>query len=1048
MSLTRASLRRPITVIVAVIALILGAATAIVQMPRDILPNLGTPVIYVAQPYSGMTPAQMESFLTYYYEFHFLYITGIEHVESKSIQGVALIKLQFHTGTDMAQAMAETVGYVDRARAFMPPGTVPPFVMRFDAGSVPIGDLVFASPSRSLGELQDLALNRVRPLFAALPGVSAPPPFGASQRTIVIRLDPEKLRRYHLSPDNAAQAVAQADVITPAGNIYLGNLYPMVRLNSVVADIHKLEGVPIRPGTSPTVFLRDIGTVEDATDIPTGFALVNGRKTVYIPVTKRADASTLSVAALVRQNLPRFQSVLPGDVTVSYEFDQSAYVRDAIFSLVFEGLLGALLTGLMILLFLRDWRSALAVVLNIPLAICGATFALWLCRQTINLMTLGGLALAVGILVDESTVVIENIRVHLDRGSELARASLDATQETIVPRLLAMLAISAVFLPSFFMKGAPRALFVPLSLAVAFAMIFSYLLSSALVPILGVWLLRRSDPKDPERPCFDRFRKSYVKAIGRIGHHPAWTLLGYAAATTAALAACVLLIGTEIFPRGGGAPRFEMRLRAPTGTRIEQTERLAAHALKIIRKEAGPGAVEMSLGYVGVQPGSYPINTIYLWTSGPQDAVLDIGLAPHAHVNIETLEERLRKRLALKLPNVRVSFTPADIVSRVMSQGATTPIQIVVSGPSFTDDRRFGRLLLRALAKIPILRDVQIEQPLNYPTVAVRINREKAGVMGLTAQDVGRSLAEATSSSRYILPVYWSDSKSGIAYQMQVEIPQNKMTSLNDVKRIPVRLNNGAVSLDRFSQVFSTSAVGEYDRYNMQRMVTIAANVAGTSDLGSAARNVERLLRSLQVQKPGDVTVSVRGEVAPMREMFDGLRIGLALAVLIIFLLLAAYFQSFRLPLAALSTTPAVLAGSGLMMLATGTTLNVESFMGSIMALGIAMANAILLIAFAERRRQEGLSAVDAVADAAANRLRPILMTSSAMLAGMAPLSLGLSQSGGQSAPLGRAVFGGLFAATLATLFILPTIYALLERGRRLGSPSLDPDDPAAGYRA
>ncbi len=489
MNLVRGALRRPYTVLVAVIAVALAAVLATLRMPRDILPNLGIPTIYVAQPYGGMSPAQMEGYLTYYYEYHFLYLTGIEHVESKSIQGVSLIKLQFHPGTDMAQALAETINYANRAKAFMPPGTIPPFVMRFDAGSVPVGNLVFTSSSKSVGQLQDLALNRVRPLFATLPGVSAPPPFGASQRTIVVRVEPAKLKRYNLSPDNIAEAISQANTISPAGNIYVGDRYPMVPVNSVVQNIKELESVPLRLGTYPTVFLRDVGAVEDATDIPTGYALVNGHRTVYIPVTKRADASTLAVVNLVRQNLTRFQSVLPEDVKVSYEFDQSAYVRRAIRSLLIEGLLGALLTGLMVLLFLRDWRSAFIVVLNIPLALFGATTALWLMKQTVNIMTLGGLALAVGILVDEATVTIENIHTHLAQGESIPRAALEATQETVVPRLLAMLCVLAVFIPSFFLTGATKALFVPLSLAVGFSMIGSYFLSSTFVPILSNWIL-------------------------------------------------------------------------------------------------------------------------------------------------------------------------------------------------------------------------------------------------------------------------------------------------------------------------------------------------------------------------------------------------------------------------------------------------------------------------------------------------------------------------------------------------------------------------------
>src|SRR5438309_1378086 len=427
MNLVQPAMRRPLTIVVAVIAVALGSVLALRQMPRDIFPTLGIPTIYVAQPYGGMDPAQMEGYLTYYYEYHFLYIPGIEHVESKPIQGAALIKLQFYPGTDMSQAMSETVAYVNRARSFMPPGTVPPFIMRFDAGSVPVGNLVFSSDSWSVGEMQDAALNLVRPLFATLPGVSAPPPFGGSARSIVINLKPDRLRSYNLSPDDIVAAVTAANTISPSGNIPINGKYPMVPLNSVVKNIRDLEQVPIRTDNYPAIFLRDVGEVIDASDIVTSYALVNGRRTVYIPVTKRADASTLSVVNLVKANVPKFQGVVPSDVKVSYEFDQSPYVTRAITGLTLEGALGALLTGLMVLVFLRDWRSALIVVINIPLSLMGAVLALYVSTQTINVMTLGGLALAVGILVDEATVCVENIHTHLNRAASIGRAARDAT---------------------------------------------------------------------------------------------------------------------------------------------------------------------------------------------------------------------------------------------------------------------------------------------------------------------------------------------------------------------------------------------------------------------------------------------------------------------------------------------------------------------------------------------------------------------------------------------------------------------------------------------
>src|SRR6266700_2168813 len=553
MNLVKPALRRPFTVLVAVAALALGSTVALRLMPRDIFPTLGIPTIYVAQPYGGMDPAQMEGYLTYYYEYHFLYITGIEHVESKSIQGAALIKLQFHPRTDMSQAMSETVAYVNRARAFMPPGTVPPFIMRFDAGSVPVGNLVFSSETRSVGEMQDAALNLVRPLFATLPGVSAPPPFGGSARSIVINVKPDRLRSYNMAPDEIVAAITAANIISPSGNMPIRSKYPMVPLNSVVKNIKDLDSVPIRTGTYPAIFLRDVGQIIDGSDIITSYALVNGRRTVYVPVTKRADASTLSVVNMVKQNIPKFQSVVPGDVKVSYEFDQSPYVTRAIAGLTLEGALGALLTGLMVLLFLRDWRSALIVVINIPLSLMGAVLALWITKQTINIMTLGGLALAIGILVDMSTVVIENIHTHLGRRKAVGRAVVDSGHEVALPLLIAMLCVLAVFVPSFFMVGAAKAMFLPLSLAVGFSMVASYLLSSTLVPILSVWILRSHEQAAEEQSKaegqFARFQKRYA-ALAQGVVRVRWLVVGaYLAVATVLIVFFGRLLGTEIFPQ-------------------------------------------------------------------------------------------------------------------------------------------------------------------------------------------------------------------------------------------------------------------------------------------------------------------------------------------------------------------------------------------------------------------------------------------------------------------------------------------------------------------
>src|SRR5450432_186199 len=587
MRLVLAALSRPFTVVVALVALVLGAVLAIERMPADIFPQVGDPAIYVAQPYGGMDPAQMEGYLTYYYEYHFLYITGIDHVESKSIQGAALMKLVFHEGADMSQAMSETVGYVNRARAFMPPGTVPPFITRFDAGSVAVGLLVFSSPTRTPAEMQDFALNRVRPLFATLPGVSAPPPFGGNQRTIVITLDPDKLQQYRISPGEAIAAVSKASLVMPSGNMFTGMLSRIARTNSALGgDLSELLSTPIRPVSGTTVYLRDIGTIENGTDIVTAYAHVNGKRTVYIPVTKRADASTLAVIDAVKAAIPSFRKAVPDGVDVRLEFDQSPFVTNSIRGLIVEGLLGAALTGLMVLIFLRDWRSALIVVMNIPFALLAAVVLLWATGQSINIMTLGGLALAVGVLVDEATVEIENIHTQMLPGVSRASAVVEACSRTAIARLLSMFCILAVFVPSFFMVGVGRQLFVPLSLAVAFSMIASYLLSSTLVPVFATWLMRAARAGEDREKFFSGLRGFYGRYLKVVLRFRWPVALIYLAASVGLVYFLLPRMGTELFP-DSNAPLLRIRLRAPSGSR-RPSARSCARSTSFIARSA-PG---------------------------------------------------------------------------------------------------------------------------------------------------------------------------------------------------------------------------------------------------------------------------------------------------------------------------------------------------------------------------------------------------------------------------------------------------------------------------
>ena len=1060
MWLIRTALRRPISVLVLVFGVALCAILAIHRMRADIFPDLNLPVIYVAQPYGGMSPAQMEGYLVFYYEYHFLYINGIESVEDKSIQGNGLLKLTFHPGTDMSQALAQTISYVNRAHAFMPYGTVNPFVIRFDAGTVPVGYLVFSSESRTIGEIQDLALNRIRPLFATLPGVSAPPPFGGNQRTIVVTVNPDRLRSYNLSPDAVVQAISSGNVLMPAGNVRTGSLLRIVGSDSVAPNIKDLLDMPVRAGAGPAVYLRDVGTVADSTDIPTGYALVNGRRAVYIPVTKRPDASTLTVVNEVKQNLARFRTLVPSDIAITYQFDQSGYVKSALLSVVREGLLGALLTGLVVLLFLGDWRSSLIVLTTIPFALLTSVVALWLAGQTINIMTLGGLALAVGVLVDEGVVEVENIHSTLsaEPGLDPARGVLQATQRTVAPRLLSMLSMVAVFVPSLFMTGVTKSLFVPLSLAVAFAMVASFLLSSSLLPVLFLWTHREGGTGIPRharanaiasgttRPggwSFDRLRNSWATSLERLAALR-WAVAGiYIVVVLAILGLLGPSLNKELFPTVTGN-QFRLRFDAPTGTRAEETARLVGNVLDEIRA-AAPGGVDISLGYVGTQGASYPINTVFLWTGGPHEAVMNVALAPHAGISVAALEENLRRILPAHFPVCSFSFEPGDIVSQIMNFGAPTPVEVAVTGPDFAGVRAYTEKLRDEMSKVSALRDLRIEQPLNYPSVDVRVDRELAGQLGATAERVARSLSEATASSRFTSPNYWADPKTGVAYQVQVQYPQPRMTSLEDVQNTPVMPGDAQHPLvGDLARVTEGTMVGEYDRINGLWLLSLSANIAG-EDQGRVANSIDAAIRQAGAP-PRGVTVRVRGQIAPMRETLSNLGIGLLLAIAVIFLLLAANFESLRLAFVIFTTAPAAICGVILMLLATHTSLNIQSFMGAIMAVGVGTANAILLVSFADERRRAGSSASAAGIEGARARMRPILMTSAAMIAGMIPLALAIGAGAETAAPLGRAVIGGLAAATLANLTVLPFVFSLVQARASTASSSLDPDDPQSRY--
>ncbi|MBO0947857.1 efflux RND transporter permease subunit [Fibrella forsythiae] len=1063
--LIRSALRNPISVLVGVIAILFFAVMSLFKIPVDIFPSLDLPTIYVVQPYGGMAPDQMDGFIATRYQDHFLYVSGIRDIEVKTIQGLSLIKLQFYPGTDMAQAAAEVANNVSRAKAYMPDGTVPPQVVRFDASSVPVGQLVFESPSRSLNEIQDFASARVRPMFSRIEGVSSPPPFGGNQRTIVIKVNPQLVRSYQLTPEEVIKSIITNNQPSPAGNIRIGDKTMMTPVNSLVKRPEDFLNIPIRVGSGPTVFVRDIGTVEDGADVTVSYALVNGRRAVYIPVVKKADASTLDVVNNIRKAMPELQNAVPDDVKISYEFDQSVYVTNALKSLVTEGILGAVLTGLMVLLFLRDWRSVIIVVLTIPISILSAVILLNLFGQTINIMTLSGLALAIGILVDQATVSIENIHQHLETGKPKAVAIWDACKEIAFPEFLILLAILAVFAPAFVMSGVPRSMFLPLSLSVGFAMIASFLLSQTFVPVLANWLLkshpaheaptlaldaqeRHAMIDETAHPAanptgFEKFKQRYAGLLEKLINRRGLVVGSYLVVSVALIGLCFTVIGTDILPHAN-SHQFQLRLRIPDGTRVERTEMATLKVLDIIKAEVGPDNVDISSAYVGTVPSSYGTSNIFVFNSGPHEAVLQVSLREDHPVRMDDLKEQLRGKIAHALPAARISFEPIELVDKIMSQGSATPIEVTVAAKDLREAGRFANKIKDQMARITYLRDVQVAQPLAYPILNVNLNRERAGQLGVTSTQIARSMVAATSSSRFTDKNLWLDESKGLAYQVQVQIPEYQMQTANDIGNIPLKSGGLSPLLSDVATFSEGTTAGEYDRVGPNRLVTITANLQ-KKDLGSAQKAVMQAIKDAG-DPPRGVLVEMRGQTRLLGDTLGSLQTGLLVAIIIIFLLLAANYQSFKLSLVILAAIPAVVAGALLMLLACGATLNLQSYMGLIMSVGVSVANAILMVTNAENLRKEMGDTHRAVVMAANSRIRPILMTTIAMIAGMVPMASGMGEGGDQIAPLGQAVIGGLIASTLAALLILPCVFTLFQTKATLQSVSLDPEDPESQF--
>ena len=1046
MNLIRFALRKPIAIMIIVLAMGFLSVNAIKKINVDIFPEIELPSIYIAMPYGGLSPAYMDGFMANEFQKVLLFVGGVQNIDFKSVQGLTLMKLSFYPGTDMAQAAGEVSTQVSRAMGFLPPGAVPPMVVRFDGSSLPVGQLVFESSQRSITELQTMVQTRIRPMFVQIPGVTAPAPFGGNVRSIVINLDQQAMQANGLNPEEVTLAITQNSHPSPAGNIRIGEENLMAPINSIAKNQETFLNTPIKNKDGRTIYIKDVANVQDAADQTTGYALINGSRSVYLPIIKKADASTIDVVNNLKESLPMLKNTLPEDVSIRYEFDQSKYIERSLTNLIHEGILGALFTGLMIFLFLGDPRGALIVILTIPVAILSAVATLYFFGQTINIMTLSGLALSIGILVDEATVTIENIHQHMEMGKRKPKAILDALLEISIPKLLILLCILAVLTPAFIMAGIPRDMFMPLSMAVAFAMVFSFLASQTFVPILANWLMKNKlkqvykSKTKRQRKFFEKFRLRYSQVV-RVSHKRSRVLfIGYVAIAIGAIALLLPVIGMDIMPTSNSGD-FQIRIEAPQGSRLEKTEGIVKDIIGDIKSILPENGLSITSAYVGMQPSGTPINPIFLFTNASHEAVLQVAVDQSIYTgSMVELKEKIRLLVAANRPDVQINFEPMELVEKIMGQGAMTPIEVKVGSRQIKVAEGHAKKIESELKQIPYLRDIRIAEPLAYPSLQIEVDRDLLGQFGLTMRDVTKSLATATSSTRFTDKNLWVDPNSGLVFQVQVQIPEGDMNSEQTLRAMPLKKGSLRPTLDDVATITRVPEAAQVNRKGPNRYVTIIANIH-QKDLGSASKAVKKAIANVG-EAPRGTIVWTEGTLNLLDETLGNLLIGLGVAVITIYLMLSAFYQSFRLPLVILSVLPAVITGSLIVLFLSGSTLNLQSYMGIIMSIGVSVSNAVLLINQAEHYRKEvRLRPVNAARLAASSRLRPILMTAAAMIAGMLPMSLGLGDGGEQVAPLGQAVIGGLIASTITILLLLPHFFTSMMAKSSIVGPSLDPDD-------
>ncbi len=1052
MWIVRLALRRPYTFVVAALLILILGGVTISRMSTDIFPEIDIPVVSVIWSYNGVAPDEMEKRISTICERAMTTtVNDIEHIESQSLNGVSVIKVFFHPGAKIEAAVAQVTSINQTLLRVMPPGITPPLIIRYSASNVPVLQASISSDTLTEQQLYDYGLNFIRTQLATVQGASVPLPYGGKVRQIMVDIDPQALFAKGLSAADVSNAINAQNLILPAGSAKIGGREYNVRLNSSPEAVAALNDLPIKQVNGATVYIRDVAQVRDGYAVQTNIVRQDGRRSALLTILKSGGASTLDIVNRVKQALPRIQTTLPQALKINLLFDQSLFVRAAIKGVVTEAMIAACLTAAMILLFLGSWRSTLIVAVSIPLSIMCSIIVLSLLGETLNVMTLGGLALAVGILVDDATVEIENIHRNIGQGKPLKKAILDGAQQIATPTFVSTLSICIVFVPVVFLTGASKSLFTPLAMAVVFAMMASYLLSRTLIPTLVVYLLGGElelyqHPEGDESQGgehgaaaannviwrahqafnrrFEKFRGGYRNALGWALDHRRLVLMGFSAF---ALGSFILLpfVGENFFPQVD-AGQFRLHVRAPAGTRIEETERIFGQVEDTIRHTIPANELGLVLDNIGLPISGVNLAFSDSATVGASDGEILVSLKEGEHRPTPEYVRQLRHDLKEKFPDLIFFFQPADIVGQILNFGLPSPIDIQVVGRD-QKNYQIALELAERVSHIPGAVDVHVHQIVNAPELRVNVDRTRAEQVGLTQRDVASDLLISLSSSGQAAPNFWLNPENGVSYAVAVQTPQYKMDSVDALQSTPITGGpSGPQLLSNLATVQHQTAMAVINHYNVQPVFDVYANVQGR-DLGGVAGDIDKIVAEYQNKLPRGSSLVMRGQVDSMRSSFLGLGAGLVFAILLVYFLMVVNFQSWLDPLIIMMALPGALAGILWVLFVTETTLSVPALMGAIMSVGVATANSILMITFANDQRLEGDTAVAAALAAGFTRLRPVLMTALAMIIGMLPMALGFGEGGEQNAPLGRAVIGGLVVATFATLFFVPVVYSVLR---------------------